>query len=260
MEQFGRRNFFSIFILVGPLLLYSVYIWPSLALDDNPLYFMFADQRARAGLVNFNDVISNILFLTVGIWGFRYVKNRAAVPDQLRTLGLCLGVALVLVSFGSTYFHLEPTRERLFWDRLPMCLTISTILGAIIADRVHLRWGLRLAGFFAVASVVTLILWRTGTVSLRPYLLFQYGCLVLMASALISSRRHHLRNGPLFAGLVMYLLAKATESYDVAVYIQTATAVSGHTLKHLLAAGALYFIFRSFPASAQNRSPDLGPN
>jgi hypothetical protein len=40
------------------------------------------------------------------------------------------------VAIGSSYFHLQPDTDRLFWDRLPMTLAFMGITTAIIRDRI----------------------------------------------------------------------------------------------------------------------------
>ncbi len=47
----------------------------------------------------------------------------------------------------------------------------------------------------------------------------------------------------LAVGLCLYLLAKFAEIYDVAIFAATDNAFSGHTLKHLLAAAAVFSIY-----------------
>ena len=64
-----------------------------------------------------------------------------------------------------------------------------------------------------------------------------YGSLVM---ALFRSRRTH--QWLLLAVLVWYLLAKVSEVYDLSVFRITGEMVSGHTVKHILAAAGCYSI------------------
>jgi hypothetical protein len=66
---------------------------------------------------------------------------------------------------------------------------------------------------------------------------------------------HRIYLGYAFAG---YVIAKAAEHHDAEIYAFTAQAMSGHTLKHLLAAGGIFFIYlmlrRRAPITSVNSS------
>jgi hypothetical protein len=65
--------------------------------------------------------------------------------------------------------------------------------------------------------------------------------LTLPAMLLLFPARHSHRRY-LLVGLLFYAVAKLLEIYDRPVYIATADVVSGHTLKHLLAAAAPWMV------------------
>jgi hypothetical protein len=44
-----------------------------------------------------------------------------------------------LTAFGSAYYHLEPTNDRLLWDRLPMTVAFMGLFAAVLSERVRLR-------------------------------------------------------------------------------------------------------------------------
>lgn len=60
----------------------------------------------------------------------------------------------------------------------------------------------------------------------------------------------------LFAGLVLYVAAKGFELADKGVFLFLGQTVSGHTLKHLVAAGAVACVF----AMLRSRRSDLASN
>src|SRR5882724_11520320 len=70
-------------------------------------YHRFADTRGWLGIANFGDVVSNVPFAVVGIWGIflllsgaekiRFVDERERVPWVVLSLGL------VLTAVGSGY-------------------------------------------------------------------------------------------------------------------------------------------------------------
>jgi hypothetical protein len=124
---------------------------------------------------------------------------------------------LTLTTFGSGYYHLHPTDQRLFWDRLPMTIAFAPVFAPALAMPLLavLAWG--------VASV---FYWRyTG--NLVWYIMYQYGG--IMASVFVPDLR---------LAVLMYIVAKVCESNDKRIYALTNRTVSGHTLKHLIAASA----------------------
>jgi hypothetical protein len=97
---------FMLASLVGLLLL------PPIVQNQN--YHDFADQRTLFGIPNFWNVVSNIPFIGIGAVGlWQFGRSQA-------TMLLFLGV--FLTGFGSAYYHLEPSDQTLFWDRLPMAI------------------------------------------------------------------------------------------------------------------------------------------
>jgi hypothetical protein len=58
-----------------------------------------------------------------------------------------------------------------------------------------------------------------------------------------------LRVGLLWATLATYGLAKIAEHFDEAIYVAT-SAISGHSIKHVLAALATFWIVLAFPQNA----------
>ena len=83
-----------------------------------PNYYNFADQRALWGVSNFWNVVSNLPFLLVALWGLRAVGSRAAFVEKWeRTAYRILLIAVALIAVGSSYYHVWPDNARLFWDR-----------------------------------------------------------------------------------------------------------------------------------------------
>jgi len=149
-------------------------------------YNAFADQSVVAGIHHAADVLSNIGFAGVAIWGWLALWPRRA-SAQLRAgwpgYRLFL-IALLLTAFGSAYYHLAPDNARLIWDRLPIALACAGLLVGVRGDT---RPGLKTEieaialALFAVASVAWWVYTdRGGAGDLRPYLLLQGLPLVLI--------------------------------------------------------------------------------
>jgi hypothetical protein len=212
-------------------------------------YHNFADQRGWLGIPNFADVVSNVAFAIVGVWGLIVVFTPNAVEfidARERWLYTVMFVALILTAFGSGYYHLAPDNARLVWDRIPIMIVFMALVSAVIAERVSVNAGLWLFPVLQVAGVGSVLLWRAselrGHGDLRFYAAVQvYSILVLLLVLLFPPKY---TRGPDFAIVVgLYVLAKILEEADRQVFA-LGHIVSGHTLKHLAAAAAGYWILR----------------
>ena len=110
-----------------------------------------------------------------------------------------------------------------------------------IGDRVSPAAGRALFLPLAVAGVVSVVWWDV-TDDLRPYGLVQFLPIVLipLMLALFPGRRPM---APLLTGVAIYAGSKLFEVGD-GVILAAGGIVSGHTVKHLLAATAAGFIAR----------------
>ena len=199
----------------------------------------FADQRMLWGLPCALDVLTNLPFALAGLWGLGLLRGlqRGAVDAVTRAAAGLFFVGLVLTSVGSTVYHLHPDDAGLLWDRLGMAVAFAGLLGLAGASRVSLRAG----GVAAAAMVVAgpaAVMWWAHTGNLLPWAVVQLGgMLAVTAMALLPTRCGALA---LQLGAVMawYGAAKLFEAADHAVFDALGQWVSGHSLKHLLAAGA----------------------
>jgi hypothetical protein len=197
-------------------------------------YHAFADARAWLGIPHAGDVLSNVGFALVGLWGLWALRGRQ------HPWRLFLG-AIVLTAFGSAFYHLAPDNDRLLWDRLPIALACAGILGAVYAethDGVPSRW---LMPALAAAAIASVLWWslteRWGAGDLRPYLLIQGAPLVLVPLWQAIHRAPRADRVAFGIAIALYVAAKIAEVNDAAV-LETLRVVSGHTLKHMLATAA----------------------
>lgn len=219
-----RRNCIIVFA-AGAIAAFLV-VTPPIVQDQS--YHLFADARAIGGIPNFWNVVSNVPFAIVGLiglWKLRTVADRVLFAGVLLT---CL---------GSSYYHLAPSDARLVWDRLPMTIVFMSTLACVLTrtpDSRAERRRLVLLLAFGIASVM----WWRWTGDLRPYVLVQFGSLLLLIPSL-----WFVRDGRLLAAVgALYALAKAAEFWDHAIF--AVMPLSGHTAKHLLSALASWFIYR----------------
>lgn len=212
-------------------------------------YHNFADHRGWLGIPNFGDVASNLPFAVVGVWGlivlFKPGATKFADPRE-RWLYVVMFAALILTAFGSGYYHLAPDNARLVWDRIPIMMVFMALLAAVIAERVGVRAGLILFPLLEVVGVSSVLTWRAGELQghgdLRFYAAVQVYAILILLLALLFPPKY--TRGADFAVVVgFYALAKILEESDRQVF-ELGHVVSGHTLKHLAAAAAGYWILR----------------
>jgi len=212
-------------------------------------YHNFADHRAWLGIPNFADVVSNLPFAIVGLWGliFLFGQQSAKFSDRReRWLYAVMFAALILTAFGSAYYHLAPDNARLVWDRIPIMAVFMALVAAVIAERVSVPAGLALFPLLEAAGIGSVLLWRASELAghgdLRFYAAVQVYSILLLLMVLLFPPKY--TRGPDFAIVVgFYVLAKILEEADRQVFA-LGHLVSGHTLKHLAAAGAGYWILR----------------
>ena len=220
-------------------------------------YHHFADQRRWFGVPNFGDVASNTLFLVTGLWGLAFLAGKSGQQQFLepreRWPYFLVFLGLVLTAFGSAYYHLAPDNERLVWDRLPMTIVFMPLVAALIVERVSLRRGLWLLPVLSAIGICSVIQWHLteqhGRGDLRFYLAVQvYAVLALFAALLLPAR--YTRGSDLLIVAAFYVLAKICETADHQIF-SAERLVSGHTLKHLSAGAAGFWILRML----QKRQP-----
>ena len=199
----------------------------------------FADQRGLQGLPCALDVLSNLPFAVAGAWGLVWLRRLGALRLCLatRATAALFFVGLVLTTAGSSWYHWQPDNAGLLWDRLGMSVAFAGLLGLAVVGRISPRAGLATALGLMVAAPAAVLAWaHTG--NLTPWAVVQFGGMLVVLALACLPHRHGalvLQLGPLIA---WYAAAKVMELADHSVYEATAGWVSGHTLKHLLAAGA----------------------
>jgi len=215
-------------------------------------YHAFADRRAWLGIPNAADVLSNLPFAIVGAWGLARLA-RANTPGPALWSWRVLCAALVATAAGSVLYHWAPDNAALVADRLPIAWACAALLCAFLAERVAPRWSApaSLATTLVVATAAVLYWWfgeRQGEGDLRPYLVVQFLPMLLVPLALLlrvgADRNGRTPDHAWWAVLALYAAAKGAELADRAVF-DALGLLSGHTLKHLLAAAAAGCIVRA---------------
>jgi hypothetical protein len=206
-------------------------------------YHAFADQRSWLGIPNAADVLSNLPFAIAALLAMSALRRARWADGRDRPAWIAYATTLLLTAMGSAYYHWSPGDERLFWDRLPLSLTMAALAAATLGERLPARWGpWLLAGLLPAAMLATC--WWRWTGDLRPYALAQFLPLLLVAQLTIAvpSRYSHAR-APLGA-VLFYAAAKLAEAYDAPILAALGGVVSGHSLKHVAAALGGWWLVR----------------
>jgi hypothetical protein len=200
-------------------------------------YHAFADTHTRWGLPHAFNLLSNLPFALVGVALFArlYTMPRAALGGAQRVLVQLAAAGLVLTALGSSWYHLAPDDAGLVVDRAAMCVAFAALLG-LAACRISERAGLALAAVVLVGGLAAVQAWSL-TGKLTPWVVVQGGGVLLLAA--LAAQRHDtalpVRWWLVIAG---YALAKLLELGDHALWVATDAAVSGHSLKHVVAAAS----------------------
>ncbi len=240
--------------LLAGITLTTLAVVAALPRTPQPLdYHNFADQRVLWGVPNCLNLLSNLPFLVIGLWGVKFVVRGGnpqgevfVVPGE-RWPYVVFFVGVTLTCFGSGYYHLTPNNRTLVWDRLPMTLGFMSLLSATIAERLNLKLGIRLLAPLLVLGLTSVVQWHIsetrGAGDLRFYLTVQFFTLLAIPLMLLLFHPRYTQGTALVLALGVYGLAKVLESLDRQVF-SLGRMISGHTLKHLVAALATYLILR----------------
>lgn len=195
----------------------------------------FADQRGWLGLSCAADVLSNLVFAFMALWG-AWAQTRAQ-PQDTTEAGLLrlLWCGLAATALGSAWYHLQPDDARLVADRLGMALAFAGLLGVWAWGRMSAAQARALALASGTWGVLSLAWWQ-ATGNVLPWLLLQGAGLLALGLGEVAWPRQASALPVRWGWVVVaYAVAKALELGDHAVWAWTSGWVSGHTLKHLVA-------------------------
>lgn len=220
-------------------------------ISQDPAYHQFVDQRQLFDIPNAWNVLSNLPFLLVGLAGciciVKWNKGHLVATENHNYLVLFVGV--LLTGIGSAYYHWEPTNNTLIWDRLPMAISFMALFSAIIAERIHLRIGLYLLYPLVLLGISSVFYWgwteSLGRGDLRPYAIVQFLPLILILLIIWTHPPRFTRAHDFVWVIVFYGLSKLFEFLDMVIF-SLGGLISGHAIKHLLAALAAFWLLRMF--------------
>ncbi len=207
-------------------------------------YHQFHDARELLGIPNFWNVGSNLPFLVIGGAGLTWLARASTtVPAHFARCYQVMFAGVLLTGFGSAYYHWAPDNASLIWDRLPIAIGFMGLFAGFVAER------LILPPRPTIALLTALSIYGAGSVAywaafddLRFYLIAQFYPLLAIPVMLWLLPRQATRGRDWLAAIGFYLAAKALESIDGVVFA-LGGMISGHTLKHMLAAAGACWIY-----------------
>jgi hypothetical protein len=239
----------------------GVALWKHGPIPQPESYHQFADTRTLYRIPNALNVLSNIPFFLVGWMGLAFLRRGPTRdPDgpfrpgahtafesfRERPAYVLFFAGILLTAFGSAFYHLKPSTSRLFWDRLPMAIAFMALFAAAIAERISVYWSRMLLLPLVFAGAASVVMWRlsedAGRGDLRVYLFVQLFPMLALPLMLLLFPPRYSRGAELFVVILLYAAAKALEHFDVQIWDLTSCTVSGHTLKHLVAALAVFLV------------------
>ena len=249
-------------ILAGLLIVGLIVLLQIAPIPQDPDYHLFADTRAFIGIPNFSDSMSNIGFAVAGILGMLTVLGAQryrifAIPADARPYAVFF-IGIALIALGSVYYHLEPSNERLLWDRLPMSIAFMAFAAVVVSDRIQQTAGNGwLLILLVVLGMLSLLYWyfteMRGHGDLRFYAFVQFYPIVLLPVVLWLFPDYRYTMGRYLGWVIVwFVLSKIMEHFDREIFNLTSHTVSGHTLKHLAAAAGSLVVLRMLTRISRN--------
>jgi hypothetical protein len=212
-------------------------------------YHDYADKRVIAHVPFFWNVATNLPMAAVGVAGLVFLRRRRVPPapgalveasEVPAYAGFFAGA--ILAGLGSAYYHAWPQDATLVWDRLGMAVAFASLMVATLVDRGPPRMAAKLLTLTAAIALGSVLYWAASG-NLTPYLAAQVGALAIVLAAVVAAPGRYTRRSDMYFALAFYALASTAEKLDEPVFDWTGGFVSGHTLKHLLAAIAMGIVY-----------------
>jgi hypothetical protein len=218
------------------------------AVRHGPSFHRYADQRTLLGIPHGLDVLSNLPFVLVG--AVALVTLGRITDPLLRRLGRLCALATIAVGLGSGAYHLVLTDRTLVLDWAPIAVLLVCLDALVIADRASRRLAPLAAVLLPLLAIATVLIWYAGGGTaggdMRWYIAVQAMGVSLVPTLLLLYPPGALRGRDLWLALLGFAAMRAFHAGDAAVL--DAIGISGHSLKHLVAALAAASALRSLRA------------
>lgn len=256
MQSTTRRNEIALLLASLALVLAGALLPPVV---QGAQYHEFADQRTLWGLPHAMDVLSNLPFALAGLVGILALMSLPArsLSNVQRAMAWLFFTGLVLTALASGWYHLQPDDAGLAVDRCAMAIAFAGLLGLAAAGPVSERAGAALGLAVLLLGPYSVHLWASAG-NVLPWALLQFGGMALIAWLAMLRPRAVALDIRWSAAIGAYAFAKLLEQGDPAVYAITGEWVSGHTLKHVIAALAAWPVIAAVLAIRRSRQNATG--
>jgi len=201
-----------------------------------PAFHHYADARTWLGIPHAGDVLSNLGFVVVAAWQLGRTRGFARLAAA--------GVAAI--GIGSAAYHVSSTDMTLALDWGPIAITLSWIVAAVIADRHDRRVGVVAAIVGTLLALASIAYWlATGGTSggdMTGYVAVQAAGVALPAAIALATPGR-IPAPPLLVAIVGFGAARLCAARDGELL--ATLGVSGHSLKHVVAAAAALIALRA---------------
>lgn len=236
----------------------------TLALIGPPLaqplqYHEFADQRVLGGIPHALDVLSNLPFGIAGALGLYSLSSLPprTLSNMQRAMALLFFIGLLFTAAGSCWYHWRPDDAGLAIDRSGMAVAFAGVLGLAAAGRVSARAGAALGLAVLLLAPFSIVAASSG--NLLQWAVLQFGGAALLVWLALLRPRYWALDIRWSIVILAYAAAKAVEMYDHEIFRFSDQWISGHTLKHLLAAAATWPVVGAVFALRGTRHNGAGP-
>jgi hypothetical protein len=228
-------------------------------------YHQFADQRSWLGVPFAMDVLSNLAFAGFGLAGLaRLMHLPSTAPAKLTGLAQYPLAALffggmLITAACSAWYHWQPDDAGLAVDRCGMVLAFAGLLGLAVAGRISGRAGVLLALSLLVLGPFSVWVWAVSG-NVLPWGVLQFGSLALLLGLAWLKPRPGALAVRWGVVIFIYVAAKVLEQADQVVFTLAGQVVSGHSLKHVVAALAAWPVISALGPLGQNAADSAHPS
>lgn len=258
LQSTSKRSLFDwrytlLIVIALALGILAIYFSP---IRQSRNFYDYADQRLLLGIPHFWNVVSNLGFLIVGIIGLRdNMRNPLAINQSLSFAYQLFFISLIGAFLGSSLYHLSPGPFTLMIDRLPITIGFICLYCIVIAEYLSPTLGRTMLLPTLAYGVLSVIYWYMtdvidGRGDMAPYVLVQLLPIIHIPLILWLYPNSHNPTRYYLYALGLYVLCKLAESNDDEIYELT-SQVSGHCLKHILAALAGYCVYLGWKAGTK---------
>lgn len=236
-------------ILVAITIILIVVVALQKPLSQPVSYHQFADQLSWWGIPNAWTVLTNLPFIFVGGYGL-YSLTITNTGASVKRMYAILFLGIILTGVGSAFYHLVPDNFRLLFDRLPMTIIFMSFLAITMYEWISPRLGKQLFYVLLLVGFISLWWWyyteQQGRGDLRFYLFVQFYPMLIIPLIywLYRSPEKNSKIRILAWVFLWYIVAKVAEVYDEQLFV--AIGFSGHSIKHLAAAVATWYMVRFY--------------